>query len=122
MLEPAQISEVADRFFEASRQGRWDDAVALVAPGAVVWQNVQGVETRFEDAVPGMRKLAAAMGPWRYENVRRLIGENGFCEQHLVRFAGGKRGPVDIDVCAVVTVDENGLITRIEEYFDSASA
>ena len=30
MLEPAAISEIADRFFDASSQGRWDEVAALM--------------------------------------------------------------------------------------------
>ena len=42
-------------------------------------------------------------------------------EQHVVTLTRADGFAASSDVCAVIRFDDNGLITRIDEYFDSAA-
>jgi ketosteroid isomerase-like protein len=115
------VNAAADGFFGATARGDWDEAMRHIAEDAVVWQNVDRVERRFADSLPRYRKMSQVLGPWAYEDVRRLVADSGFCEQHVVAFDPPGGTPSRVDVCAVVAVDDEGRIKRIDEYLDSAS-
>lgn len=111
----------AERFFEATANAEWDRALALMAPGAQVWQNAVGVRQSFAEGLPGVRAMYERLGPWEYVDVRRIATDDACCEQHTVRFLGTGTQPVELEICVVLRVDEHGLITELEEYFDQKS-
>ena len=121
MTDMTRSERIAEEFFSASARGEWDRAVSLMAPGATVWQHGAGAIQTFLDALPGIRKMADRLGPWEYIDVRRVATETACCEQHTVRFHGAGDRPIDLDVCAVIRIDDDGRIVHLEEYFDQQS-
>lgn len=65
-----------------------------------------------------------------YEILDRQFFDGGFVQQHVLRArrsdAKGERsdgrgnGAIEMRVCIVIKVNGDGLITRIDEYFDPA--
>ena len=55
----------------------------------------------------------------RYEDVRRTVTPTGFVQQHVLRFTRADGTRQALPACLVVTCDD-GRITRIDEYLDSA--
>jgi len=55
----------------------------------------------------------------RYEILDRRLFDGGFVQQHILH-ADGEHGSIAMRVCIVVKLAENGLISRIDEYFDPA--
>jgi hypothetical protein len=44
----------------------------------------------------------------------------GFVQQHILHATGHADQSISLRVCIVIKVDANGLINRIDEYFDPA--
>lgn len=55
----------------------------------------------------------------RYEILDRRLFDGGFVQQHILH-ADGEHGSIAMRVCIVVRLSANGLISRIDEYFDPA--
>ena len=45
---------------------------------------------------------------------------HGFVQQHILHATGHAGQSISLRVCIVIKVDANGLINRIDEYFDPA--
>ena len=56
----------------------------------------------------------------RYEILDRQVFDGGFVQQHILHANGRNGGSIAMRVCIVIKVGANGLITRIDEYFDPA--
>ena len=56
----------------------------------------------------------------RYEILDRQFFDGGFVQQHILHADGRNGGSIAMRVCIVIKVGANGLITRIDEYFDPA--
>ena len=115
---PNQVDNCAELFFRRSEAGDWDGMLALAAPGMTAWQSGGEPRQAFVDVVPGFAAMRKRMGPWKYSDVERIVGEDGFCEQHVVRFNRPDGQVREFAACVVATVDEHGLITRLDEYLD----
>ena len=56
----------------------------------------------------------------RYEILDRQFFDDGFVQQHILHATGRKGGSIALRACIVIKVGANGLITKIDEYFDPA--
>ena len=56
----------------------------------------------------------------RYEILDRQFFDGGFVQQHVLHATGRNGGSIAMRVCIVIKLGANGLITRIDEYFDPA--
>jgi hypothetical protein len=56
----------------------------------------------------------------RYEIVDRQLFTDGFVQQHILHATGRNGGSIALRVCIVIKLGINGLISRIDEYFDPA--
>ncbi len=56
----------------------------------------------------------------RYEILDRQFFDGGFVQQHVLHATGRNGGSISMRVCIVIKVGANGLISRIDEYFDPA--
>jgi len=56
----------------------------------------------------------------RYSDVRRSVGDGFVVEQHVVTLTRPDGESATTDVCVVLRFDGDGLITRLDEYVDSA--
>ncbi len=56
----------------------------------------------------------------RYEILDRQFFDGGFVQQHILHANGRNGGSIAMRVCIVIKVGADGLITRIDEYFDPA--
>lgn len=110
----------ADSFLEAAAAGEFERLGRLASHGAVIWQNVDGVERKIHAALPRLRRMYERFGPWAYSNVRRLVSPEGVCEQHTVTFETAGGSSVTAEVCVVFRLGDDGHIVRIDEYLDSA--
>ena len=55
-----------------------------------------------------------------YSDIRRVVGEHAVAEQHLVTLTRPDGKSVDIDIAVIVHFDDDGLVTTLDEYADSA--
>jgi ketosteroid isomerase-like protein len=113
------IVDVADQLFGAITDGDIDRVTALWDDDVVVWK----VADRDRDKERALRVIDWFIGTTthrRYEVLERHVIDGGFMQQHILHATGRNSGLIAMRVCIVVKVGSNGLITRIDEYFDPA--
>jgi len=109
---------VADDLFASIEKGDIDGVRALYAPNAVIWHNTDGVEQAPAQNLAVLQWVIDNLADRSYDEVRRTEFDGGFVQQHVLRFTrDGVR--LEVPACIVATVAD-GLITRIDEYLDSA--
>ena len=92
----------------------------LFAPGARVQQNgnpehgIDGLLTMIQ----GLKRDGVTV---EYSDIRRSMGERFVVEQHLVRLTRPDGVSASTDVCVMLHFDEQGLITGLHEYVDTAA-
>lgn len=114
------IRELATRFFDAIEAGDTAIVREIYAGGARIWHNTDGKESTREENLRTLEGFIQAVPTRRYTNRRLVAFDSGFVEQHLLvgTLANGKE--VSLPACIVCEVQE-GRITRLDEYFDSAA-
>ena len=120
MVSSERLSKLADSLFAALRGGDYDRALELFAPQATWWMNGD-FRGPASVVLPRMKDLGNRVGYRTHEEVRRVFGKDAFVEQHVARWNGPDGQARDLPACAVVEVGDDGLVTRFDEYFDSAA-
>jgi ketosteroid isomerase-like protein len=113
------VADVAHRLFQAIEKSDiamieqlWDDDV-------VVWK----VADRDRDRERALRVIAWFVNTTidrRYEILDRQYFDGGFVQQHILHANGRNGGSISMRVCIVIKLGADGLISRIDEYFDPA--
>lgn len=112
--------ETADRLFKAIERGDVNAIKDIYAPHTKIWHNFDQVEQTVEQNLAVLGWVVANISEVSYSDIRRQATPTGFVQQHVLRGklkASGKE--IAIPACIVCTV-ENGRITRLDEYLDSA--
>lgn len=112
-----------DRIIAAAEAGDATDLFEIYTPDAVIWHNHDNREQTVEQNA----KLLVGMSRWvsdrRYTDRRISAYDGGAVQQHVLRGTRVSTGEeVALHACAVITVNEEGRITRLDEYIDSAEA
>ena len=113
------IAGVADRLFQAIENGDIATVEQTWDPGVVVWK----VADRDRDRARALRVIdwfVTTTTDRRYEILDRQFFDGGFVQQHILHANGRNGGSISMRVCIVIKVGANGLIDRIDEYFDPA--
>jgi len=112
--------DVADRLFGAIERGEYETVDGMWADDVTVWHSG---DARDNDRVRALKVLRWFMGITTtrgYEILDRQFFDGGFVQQHILRARRADDESIEMRVCIVVKVGANGLITRIDEYFDPA--
>ncbi|MEM6108362.1 DUF4440 domain-containing protein [Mycobacterium sp. 050272] len=118
------VLDTADQLFSSIVNGDkaavdrlWSDDIAVWRVGA----------SRDNDKTRALRVIDWFIGVTtrrRYEILdRRLFDDgsiSGFVQQHVLHATGHAGQSISMRVCIVIRVGTNGLIDRIDEYFDPA--
>jgi ketosteroid isomerase-like protein len=113
------IADVADRLFQAIEQSDIAMVEELWNDDVVVWK----VADRDRDRARALRVLSwfvNATTDRRYEILDRQLFDGGFVQQHILHATGRNGGSIAMRVCIVIKLGANGLINRVDEYFDPA--
>jgi ketosteroid isomerase-like protein len=114
------VAEVAHRLFAAIESGDADTVEKMWDDDVLVWKSAEPedqVKTR------ALRVIFWFMGTTterRYEILDRQFFDDGFVQQHILHATSRKGGSIALRVCIVIKLRANGLITKIDEYFDPA--
>lgn len=111
--------EIADRLFKSIMSADIEGVRSVYAPECVIWHNNDGSEQSVEQNLRVLGWVTQNIRELRYEEIRRQETPTGFVQQHVLRGIGPKGAPLAIAACIVCRV-ENGRITRLDEYLDSA--
>ena len=113
------LAERTGQLFAIFESQEFDGLEALVAPGVITKQNsnpeldLDGLKA----FVQGFKNDGVAV---KYSDVRRSVGDGFVVEQHVVTLTRPDGKSASTDVCVVLRSDDDGLITRLDEYVDSA--
>jgi len=119
-MTPDALERLTQDFFAAITRRDWSDALERVHPDGRAMQNISGEEVDARTLLTSMRGLVESLKSFSYENPRRILGEHAVVEQHDVRMTREDGREIVLDICILLHFDEDGKITRIDEYLDSA--
>jgi len=110
--------QTADKLFRAIENGDVDAIRNIYTPATKIWHNNDGIEQTVEQNLATLKWVIANIEGIKYTEVRRQPTPTGFVQQHVLRGRFGDKD-VALPACIICTV-ENGRITRLDEYLDSA--
>ena len=120
-MNPADYVDFARRFVAAIQAGDVEAARACYAPGAKIWHNHDGLEQTVDENMRSMKWFVRTLPDRRYRVSRVEALPDGFVQQHVLEATLPDGAPWAMDACVVVRM-KDGLITRLDEYIDSARA
>ncbi|MBM4245395.1 MAG: nuclear transport factor 2 family protein [Deltaproteobacteria bacterium] len=118
-MTDAEKIDFARRFFAAVERGDLDTVRGLYAPDAKIWTAQDPAERSPEENLAVLTWVKENVRNFRYEDVRCQPTPTGFVEQHVTCGTAPGGGEFRFPACLVVRV-ENGRVTRLDEYFDTA--
>ena len=114
------IAEVADQLFAAIERSDEATLRQLFDDDIAVWRVGARRDNDKERALKVLRWFIDVSTQRRYEIVDRQLFPDGFVQQHILHATGRNGGSIALRVCIVIKLGINGLISRIDEYFDPA--
>ena len=120
MAEQDDIRAMAQRFFDAIEAGDIETMQGSFTPDAEIWHNTDELIVSPAQTAQTLTGMVARIKDREYAERQLTTFPGGFVQQHVLK---GKRVHDDGEVrlpCAIICKVENGKITRLDEYFDSA--
>ncbi|HEX5253984.1 MAG TPA: nuclear transport factor 2 family protein [Mycobacterium sp.] len=118
------VLDAANRLFTAIERSDVAAVDAMWSNDIAVWRVGS---RRDDDKTRAMRVIDWFIGATtqrRYEILDRQVFDDGsargFVQQHILHATGRAGQSISLRVCIVIRVRTNGLIERIDEYFDPA--
>lgn len=114
------IRAMAKGFFDAIERGDIAAMAACFAPGAKIWHNTDELIVTVDQTKTTLAGMVERISDRSYAERRLNVFPGGFVQQHALegmRTHDGEK--VRLPCCIVCEVKDN-LITRLDEYFDSA--
>ncbi len=116
------IMGVGDALFSAITDGDTASIEALFADDIAVWHSGDRRDNDRARALRVLHWFITTTTARHYDVLDRQLFINddsaGFVQQHVLHATGTNGGVISLRVCIVIKIDENGLINRIDEYFD----
>ena len=100
------------------------DAAAVrgfYAADAKIWHNTDGIEQTVDQNMAVVEWLFRTLPDRRIRILRRDALPDGFLQQLVMEATLPDGTPWALDACVIVRI-KDGLITRLDEYLDSAQA
>ena len=114
------VAEVADRLFAAIEIGDADTVEKMWDDDVLVWKSAEPEDRVKARALRVIFWFMETTTERRYEILDRQFFDDGFVQQHILHATSRKGGSIALRVCIVIKLGANGLITKIDEYFDPA--
>ncbi|GAB1811699.1 nuclear transport factor 2 family protein [Mycobacterium sp. MUNTM1] len=118
------VLDAANRLFAAIERSDVAAVDAMWSNDIAVWRSGS---RRDDDKARAMRVIDWFIGATtqrRYEILDRQLFDDGsargFVQQHILHATGHAGQSISLRVCIVIRVGTDGLIERIDEYFDPA--
>jgi ketosteroid isomerase-like protein len=112
--------DVADRLFGAIERGDYGAVEKLWTDDVLVWHSGDPADNERIRALKVIRWFMNVTVARSYEILDRQFFDGGFVQQHVLRASRSDGTAIEMRVCIVIKVNDGGLITRIDEYFDPA--
>ena len=117
---PDAVAALARAFFDAIEAGDIAAMRASFSDDAEIWHNTDELVVTPDQTAQTLTGMVARIKHIAYADRRLTAFPGGFVQQHVLT---GRRIHDDAAVrlpCAIICKVEQGLITRLDEYFDSA--
>jgi ketosteroid isomerase-like protein len=114
------ITDVANRLFSSIEAGDYDAVAAMWADDVLVWHSGDAEDNQRDRALKVIRWFMRRTVSRRYEILDRQVFDGGFVQQHVLHADGVSGESIAMRVCIVIKLGAEGMITRIDEYFDPA--
>jgi ketosteroid isomerase-like protein len=114
------IVDVADRLFDAIERSDIATVRQLFGDDVLVWHSGDTRDSAKERASRIIGWFITATIDRRYEILDRQFFDGGFVQQHVLHANGRNGASIQMRVRIVIKVGADGLIHRIDEYFDPA--
>jgi ketosteroid isomerase-like protein len=114
------LASVADRLFSAIEAGDVDAVAAMWSDDVTVWH---AGDTRLSEKSRAMRVIewfVSATAERHYDVLDLRFFDGGFVQQHVLHGLTRAETAYSLRVGIIIQVGPDGLITRIDEYFDPA--
>jgi len=122
MEQANEALAVAERFEAALNRADADGVRAAYSPDARIWHNFDDKYQTVEENIKTMHWLHTRLKDVKYDIQYRTAIPGGFLQQHILRGTLASSGePFALHACAICKVD-NGRITELQEYLDTAQA
>ena len=120
-MTPAEIDALAETIFAAIEAGDVEAVRGIYADDVTVWHNFDQVDQTRDENLRTLGWMHAHASGLRYTDIRRIVLDHGFVQQHVLR-ATAPNG-TEMAIPAMLHVHcAGGRIVRIEEYLDPAQA
>lgn len=113
------VHALADRFIEAIQAGDIETVRACYHPDVVVWLNTAGVGVDRQANLQVLTGFVSKTSERRYQNRRVQAFSGGYVQQHLLKATHIKGPGLELAASLICQV-QDGVIVRLDEYFDSA--
>lgn len=115
--------QLLDRIIVAAQAGDATDLFDIYAEDAVIWHNTDERTQTVERNARVLEAMDRFVSDRQYTDRRVTAFEGGAVQQHVLRGINRSTGQeVALHACVVITVNDEGRISRLDEYFDSAEA
>jgi ketosteroid isomerase-like protein len=115
-----ETAALAKRFFDGLEQGNIAILREVYAPHVKIWHNTDGLEQTLADNEATLTGFIQRIPTRRYADRRVHTFPGGFVQQHTLK--GTRKDGKQVELPAIIVCKvENGQITRLDEYFDSAA-
>lgn len=118
-MTDAEKLAFAEKFLGAIESGDTATVRACYADDAAIWHNNDGVTQTVEQNMAVLGWFIAKLPGRHYRVVRRVALPDGFLQQHVLEATLPDGTRWEMPACVIVRI-ENGRITRLDEYLDSA--
>ena len=116
-----EILAFAKKFVDAIQAGDIATTRACYHPDAKLWHNTDGIEQTVDQNMKVLDWFIRTLPDRNSRVTRREALSDGFLQQHVLEATLPDGTKWAMDACVVIKI-ENGLITRLDEYLDSAQA
>jgi len=116
-----EILDFARRFVGAIQSGDVAAVRACYAPDARIWHNTDRIEQTVDQNVKVLEWFIRKLPDRTYRVLRLEALKDGFMQQHVLEATLPDGTAWSMSACVVVTM-ANGVITRLDEYIDSAES
>jgi ketosteroid isomerase-like protein len=121
MQTDQDVLAFADRFVGAIQSGDTDTVRACYAPDAKLWHNTDGIEQTVDQNMKVLDWFIRKLPDRNYRILRREVLPDGFLQQHVLEATLPDGRPFKMSACCVIRM-KDGVISRLDEYLDSAEA
>ena len=110
---------LATRFVGAIQSGDVEAVRACYAPDAKIWHNNDGIEQTVDQNLRVLKWMIRTLPERNYRVLRLEALSDGFLQQHVLEATLPDGRKWTLDACVICRVAD-GVITRLDEYLDSA--